>query len=280
MPTAIHRFTIGDIDAVAIADDFEVMPTERFNGIFNRPADEAIRSAFGQLIDPIFSFNCLYLHTPTQHILIDTGEGLHQGKPHGFMREGLQQAGVQPNQIDTLIITHFHIDHIGGMIDDDGALVFPKARLVVPRREWENIMREDFLATLDEYRAATLRRALLPYEQAGQLDRLDEGAEIAAGIHFVALPGHTPGHAGVSIASGGARLLDIADTVHVPLQLCYLDSIPRFDRAPEQAIETRRAVLEQAVREGTLLMAFHFPFPGLGHVMQQEGAFVWQPLEG
>src|SRR3954467_14131655 len=100
MPTDIYPFTIGEINAVAIADDFEVMPPERFNSIFNHANDDAIRTAFTQLKDPVFSFNCLYLRTPSHHILIDTGEGLHEGKPHGHMLEGLRRAGVNPEQID------------------------------------------------------------------------------------------------------------------------------------------------------------------------------------
>jgi glyoxylase-like metal-dependent hydrolase (beta-lactamase superfamily II) len=279
MPTDTYRFRIGEIEAVVIADDSEIMLPERFNRAFGRETDAAIRAAFSQLSAPIFSFNCLYLHTPTHHILIDTGEGYHPPKPHGHLLDGMKQAGIMPEQIDTLVMTHLHIDHFGGMVDDEGALIYPNARLVITRREWEHAMREDFLATQDEYTANMLRRALEPYAQAGKLDLLEDGDQIAPGIHLVAMPGHTPGHAGVSIMSGNSRLLHIGDAAHVPLQMQSVGSSPRADADPEIAAVTRRAVFERAAKEGLKILVFHFPFPGLGTVTQDGDVFHWHAIE-
>ena len=280
MTVHTYQFHIGDIEAAVISDEIQTMPEERFNRIFNSDDGAEIRAAFTQLAEaPGFSRNCLYLRTPTQHILVDTGEGQHQDDVKGRLMEGLETLGVSPEQIDVIIITHFHLDHIWGMIDPDGGLVFPNARVVVPLNEWNHWRSDAFMATLDETRVQALRRAFDPYVEAGRLDKIDDDREIVPGIRYVPMVGHTPGHAGLSIVSGEARLLHIADTAHLPLQLQYMDAPPRFDFDEAQAASTRRAVFERAHETGDLLLVYHFAFPGLGHVIQPEGDFYWQPYE-
>ena len=93
------------------------------------------------------------------------------------------------------------------------------------------------------------------------------------------LPGHTPGHSGLRIISGESQLLHIADAAHFALQLEYVDNPPRFDFDAAQAIITRRDLFERAFESGEMLMGYHLPFPGLGHVIQPEGDFYWQPID-
>jgi glyoxylase-like metal-dependent hydrolase (beta-lactamase superfamily II) len=279
MAANTYRFLIGDdIEAVVIADESEVLPASDFDNIFNRDDADDIRKAFAQLESPMFGVNCLYLKTPTHRILVDTGSGQHPPQANGHLLEGLAEIGVKPEQIDIVFISHFHFDHIGGMFNDAGQLVFPNARLVTSRAEWNHWTREDFLATLDERRRNAIKTALFPYQQAGRLDLVDDDQEIAPGIRTVLLPGHTPGHSGLSIASGKAKLMHIVDTAHFPLQAEYIHSVPRFDFDAAQAISTRQAVFECIAENREMVLAYHFPFPGLGRMAQQGAVFCWEAL--
>jgi glyoxylase-like metal-dependent hydrolase (beta-lactamase superfamily II) len=274
-----YRFLIGDdIEAVVIADEIEVLPASDFDNIFNRDSDDEIRKAFAQLEAPHFGVNCLYLKTPTQRILVDTGTGKHPPQSNGQLLEGLAEIGVKPEDITLLFISHFHLDHVGGMINEAGGLVFPNARLAASRSEWDHWMRDEFLDTLDERRRTALKAALLPYQKSGRLDLVDDDQEIAPGIRAVLLPGHTPGHVGLSITSGKSKLMHIVDTAHFPLQAEYIRSVPRFDFDAEQAISTRQAVFECVAESREIVMAYHFPFPGLGRMAQQGAAYCWEPL--
>jgi glyoxylase-like metal-dependent hydrolase (beta-lactamase superfamily II) len=270
-----YPFRIGDIEALVIADEDQPIDEARFQRIFNGDDAQDIRDAFAQLVAPRFSRNGLYLKTPTQHILVDTGEGYHA---KGHFVERLHAAGIRPEQIDLIIITHFHLDHFGGMMDESGALIFPQARVVVSRQEWAHWMRDEFLATMDEQRRQFLQQTFEPYVQARRLEMVDDGQEIVPGIRAVLMPGHTPGQMGLLITSGDAALLHIADTAHFPLQTQFINRVVRFDNDPEQAITTRRTVLERAADEQVMILAFHFPFPGLGYIARQNDVFDWQPL--
>ena len=176
-----------------------------------------------------------------------------------------------------MVISHFHLDHIGGLMDSAGHPTFPKARLVVPSREHGHWMREEILARIDPSRAARLRQTLAAY--AERLTLMDDGVDIEPGIRYVPAPGHTPGHHAVRVESGDARLLHIVDTIHMPIQLNALDAAPSFDVQPDIAIATRRALLARAEAENLLLMAYHFPFPGLGYVRRRGDLLVWEPYE-
>jgi glyoxylase-like metal-dependent hydrolase (beta-lactamase superfamily II) len=280
MPVHTHPFHIGAIEAVVIADEVNTIEAEGFNGIFNSDAAFVIREAFQQLAAPPgFGRNILYLKTPTHRILVDTGLGHHPPQVHGEVPEGLQSLDISPEQIDLVIFTHFHLDHIWGMLNEDGTLAYPNARVVVPMNEWNHWMREDFLATQDEMRRNALRNAFTPYVESGRLEKVDDGREIVPGISYVWMPGHTPGHAGLRIVSGESQLLHIADTAHFTLQMQYLDAPPRFDFDAQQAIVTRRDVFTRLFESGGMFMAYHFPFPGLGHVIRPEGDFYWQPID-
>lgn len=275
-----YRFQIGDFEAVVLADDHEIMADEKFDGIFRSDECAPLREAFHQRTAPHhFGWNCFFLRTPQQRILVDAGSGQHPPKMNGHLVEGLQAAGVQPQEIDLLFITHFHLDHIAGLVNDAGEPVYPNARLIVPRVEWAHWMREDFLATMEDARAAMLRSGFAPYLERGQVTQVEAGDEIAPGLRVVAMPGHTPGHMGLDITSGQDRLLLIADTAHFPLQGQHLDCPPRFDYDAVQASDTRRRILAQAAETGVVTLAYHFPFPGLGTFSAHGDVYHWQAVQ-
>lgn len=159
-------------------------------------------------------------------------------------------------------------------MDSAGQPTFVNARLVAPKQEHDFWMREDVLAEMDEETASGLRQIFAAY--ASRLTLLDSPADIEPGIRYVPALGHSPGHQAVSIESQGVRLLHLVDAIHLPIQLNAVD-VSAFDFQPDIANDTRRAMLARTEFENLLVLAYHFPFPGLGHVKRTGDLLAWEP---
>jgi glyoxylase-like metal-dependent hydrolase (beta-lactamase superfamily II) len=223
---------------------------------------------------------CMVINTGEYRVLVDTGgDGL--GPNTGKLLENLRGEGIEPENIDVVILTHGHPDHIGGNTDSDGRPAFPNARYLMWRGEWDFWTSEEAGSRLDEHVREVLvgfaHRNLPPIQ--GQLDLVDREAEIMPGVRAIAAPGHTPGHMALNVYSGGAELLCVSDTVLHPIHLEQPEWYAAVDLDPEQVVETRCALLNRAAAEKSLVLAFHFPFPGLGHVVRKDEAWQWQPIE-
>jgi glyoxylase-like metal-dependent hydrolase (beta-lactamase superfamily II) len=231
--------------------------------------------------------NVLLVQTGQQQILIELGLGqdLIPGSPYpGVLRETLAKVGVSPTQIDLALITHADLDHIGGGVDKNGKAAFPNARYVLSRHEWEFwLSKPDRLLPNDAYDEEFRRICRnVPLERLAQcrnqLEIVDAETEVVPGIRTIAALGHTPGHTIIEIASGADRLLFIGDLIYEPKDMEDARWYSIYDFDPKQAIATRRRVFEQAARDGTLLMAYHLPFPGLGYVSQHGVGWRWRPF--
>jgi glyoxylase-like metal-dependent hydrolase (beta-lactamase superfamily II) len=256
----------------------DVIETLREVDIQNMFTDDAERmlAAFRALPEPLtFCRNILLVETGDKRVLIDSGMGQSDPNDPGHLLEHLQAENITPESIDTVVITHYHQDHIGGLLDQAGNPIFPNAWLVVPAQEHAYWMREDILAGLDVPDADRLRQTFAVYAERFTLQ--DDTADIEPGIHYVPAVGHSPGHRAVHIESKDARLLHIVDAIHMPLQLNALDVAPFDWQQPDIAMATRRGLLARAESENLLLMAYHFPFPGLGCVQRRGGLLAWEP---
>jgi glyoxylase-like metal-dependent hydrolase (beta-lactamase superfamily II) len=196
----------------------------------------------------------------------------------GKLIPNLRAEGIPPGDIDTVILTHGHGDHVGGNTTGEGKPAFPNARYVMWKDEWDFWFSDTAEARASERLVAMAREKLTPIQ--GQLRLLDHETEIVSGIHAVPAPGHTPGHMAVVISSNDEQLLCISDAALHPIHLDQPDWYPVVDSAPERALASRRRLLEWAVAENALVQAFHFPFPGLGYVIQAGDAWRWQPICG
>lgn len=269
------RFQVGAIPCMVVADGISPLPESDVSAIFKDHTEQAL-AAFRELPQPVaMSANVLYLESAGKRILIDTGIGVANPEDPGQLINTLCAENIDPESINTIIISHYHLDHIGGLLDADNDLTFPNARLVVPVAEHTFWMDEAFLATRPPERAQRLRRTFDGYAQSGGLVQLESTAEIEPGVRYFPAFGHTGGHSGVLIESNGERLFHIVDTVHIPFQLNLPDAIPSFDMQPQVAITTRHALLERAVKENWLVQTYHFAFPGLGHIQQQGDQLAW-----
>lgn len=285
MSDEVIRFRVGSTICVPISDGGGAYPREWvFAGAPPEERDAAL-AARGISGDVPSDLTCLVVETGRNTVLIDTGIGA--GIPGaGRLMANLDAAGYAPETIDTVIITHGHPDHIGGLLDADGEPAFPYARHVMWEGEWEFWTSETTLdrlaagaltypAPLGEMCAAMARAKLPPIRE--RLDLISRPGEIVPGIEAVPAPGHSPYQFALTISSGDERLFCIVDVASNPLQLEHPEWTPIFDQDPEQALITRRRILDQAASEESTVFVYHYPFPGFGRVVRHGNAWRWEP---
>jgi glyoxylase-like metal-dependent hydrolase (beta-lactamase superfamily II) len=224
-------------------------------------------------------YTCLLIDTGKYMILVDTGAG-SLAQSTGRLLVNLKQEGVVPEDINVVILSHGHPDHVGGNLDAKGQPIFAKARWMICKDEWLFWTSDQAERRLDEHSKAMLiniaRTNLLPLN--GRIDLVDSEVEIIPGIHSIFAPGHTPGLMAISLASEGEQLLCISDVLIHPVHLSQPDWFSAIDVIPDQVIASRRKILEKAALEKSQVMAFHFPFPGLGHIVKKDQGWRWQPV--
>jgi glyoxylase-like metal-dependent hydrolase (beta-lactamase superfamily II) len=216
-----------------------------------------------------FSVNCVLLRVGDRTILIDTGAGRdtpllmqRYGGGCGLLLDNLQKLGVAPEDIDTVIISHAHGDHVGGATvstsDDDIRPTFPEALYWLWAEEWTYWTTPEALAE-----RPFLARKLPPLLAHGQVELADEEIEVAPGVRLIPAPGHTPGHLCVSITSGQEMAIYTGDLLHHDCQLEHPEWSPMFDLLPEVSAASRQRILAEAHRDRAVLITAHLPTPGI-----------------
>ncbi|MEP7293848.1 MAG: MBL fold metallo-hydrolase, partial [Chloroflexota bacterium] len=256
----LYSLKVGAFDLLFFKDGGG--PRDAAGFLPSAPQDELERIIRAQNFDPAaleFALKPILITHGDQRILIDTGLGLTMSR----LPDRLRENGVTPEEISLIIITHGHGDHIGGIFDAEGNFVYPNASYVLWRSEWAYWTAEERFDAADTSHAKQVWQALKA--NAGRVRLIDErNPQIAPGICAVPIPGHTVGQIGVELESHGEKFLHVADAAHHTFQLACPQWSPQFDADKAQAAETRRAIFERAARDGVLLSAYHFTFPGVG----------------
>ena len=231
------------------------------------------------------SFTALLVNTGSKLILIDTGTAGQITDSAGFMTDNLAAAGVKPDDIDIIIISHFHPDHIDGLKTKDGAKVFSKAEIKVPEPEWAYWMNDAHMSGVPKsVHGYFLNARRIFGDIAKEVTHFSPGAEVAPGIVSIPAYGHTPGHTAFAIHSGKDSLLVMSDTVRNPyLFVRHPDWQPIFDMDGDMAVKARRHMLDRAAADRMLVEAYHFPFPAVGHILRRGRGYelapaMWSPL--
>ncbi|WP_242463309.1 MBL fold metallo-hydrolase [Rhodocyclus tenuis] len=228
--------------------------------------------------------NAFLINTSDKLVLVDTGAAGLFGPTLGRVLDNLQAAGYSPEQVDVVLITHLHGDHIGGLIGSDGKPAFRNAVVRVPKADADFWLSEDVARQAPPDKQAFFamaRNVAAPLIASGQWQTFVPGDDLAPGFTAVSTPGHTPGHTAYLLQSDGQQLLFWGDLVHsAAVQFARPDVTMEFDTDQKQAAETRRRIFAQTAADKALVAGAHLPFPGLGHVRAEaQKSYTWVPVE-
>lgn len=280
-----YRFKLGDFDLVSISDGILSAPAAAFAGnVTPEQLAEVLEAGFeNEMLTP--HCNVLYVNTGQNKVLIDTGSGTGMVPTAGKLLENLQAAQIDIETIDTVIITHAHGDHVGGLLDQAGQPIFTNARFYVSRLENDFWLQPQVrLPKIGLDQDAQNTMISTAQKQLGaiqsRLTAFEVEREIIPGLYAIPAAGHTPGQVAIRITSGSQSMIHTADVVHTHhINLWHPDWKPIFDADPDQAAETRQRILAAIATERGLMYAYHFPFPGIGHIRPRDGGgFVWEPI--
>ncbi len=263
---------VGDFTITAISDGYLAASLDFLSNI--DPSEAArIQSDAGQKEPDAVHINCYVVRGAGRTVLIDGGAGGFK-QWGGLLRSNLSLAGVEPSEIDTILLTHAHPDHVGGLVDAAGQIAFPNAELVTHRREVEFWQDDGNLSRASERARNNFLIARQVFD--GYRDKLrtfDEG-EVLPGISAMPLPGHTDGHTGYLLESRDRGLLVWGDIVHFPhIQIERPDVSIAFDQDPASAANTRSRLLDMVSSEGLVIAGMHLGELGFARIKRTSARY-------
>jgi glyoxylase-like metal-dependent hydrolase (beta-lactamase superfamily II) len=270
------KVTVGNVEIVSLVDTAMELPWEIFFPGIAVSEFEAYRelypTSFGE---GRFATQCgaYALRSQGQTVLCDTGIGpgpiQFLGGIRGRLLDDMREKGIRPEDVDTVVFTHLHGDHVGWTLSPELAPNFPKARFLVPQEDW------DFFGKMVETNQQM--QQILPLEQFGVLDLFSGECAITEEITTYPTPGHTPGHTSLLISSNGEKAIVTGDLAHHPAQVERMDWCCSFDTRAPTATSTRQKVFAQMQSDGMIAAFCHFPEP-FGKLIRAEGKRVFQAL--
>lgn len=278
-----YRFRVGEIQATVLSDGLLSGPPRIYAG--DAPEvelREALTRAFLPTDVMTLNLNTLLIETGGRRILIEAGAGQTMGPNGGRLFDNLAVIGVRPEDIEVVVISHTHPDHVGNLRSANGGRAFPRATVYVPEADWNFFVRSEpdlsYMPVSPEFRrqfGAAIKRSVEPI--AGDVVLYQPGAEIVPGLTTLPAYGHTPGMASFLVHSGSDQLLLTADLAYHPVVNVDRPWQPGPDRDKDTALQSRRRIFDHAATDRLLVLGFHYPFPGLGRILKTDGGYAWIP---
>jgi glyoxylase-like metal-dependent hydrolase (beta-lactamase superfamily II) len=282
-----YRYKVGDYEITVVTDGATTSPLPE-NFVINQTKDDvnaALAAAFLDKDKVTISYAPIVVNTGSKVIVMDTGTGEanfeRSNGAAGQFHNNLKVSGIDRNAVDMVVISHFHTDHINGLLTADGKPAFANAEILVPAPEWKYFMDDGELSRAPAGRMQgifnntrrvfdALGRKVTPYEW---------GTEVATGITAVATPGHTPGHTSYVISSGSGQVYVQADVTNLPQLFARNPGWHAFfDQDPTMAEATRRKVYDMLAAEQMMVQGFHYPFPAVAYVEKTATGYREIPL--
>ena len=278
-----YRLMLGQFEVTALYDGAIDLDEKLLKNIDKRDIQRLLAREFLKGPKVQTAVNAYLINTGNKLVLVDAGAAKLFGPGLGNIIDNLKAAGYSPEQVDTVLITHLHGDHINGLVTPDGQRVFANAEVWSAKADNEFWLSEAIAnqAPKDFQPFFKMSRdAAAPYLAAGKWKTFDSDRELLAGVSSVDTHGHTPGHASYLFQSGGQQLLVLGDLVHNhAVQFARPEVAFEFDNDPKQAVITRKRVFYKAAREKLMVAGMHLPFPGIGHVRKEIRGYAWVPAE-
>lgn len=278
-----YRFKLGDFEVTALHDGEFTRPLDA-SFVRNAPLEDVQKALAGSFLPTdklTISFTALLVNTGSKLVLIDTGFNDNGGPTNGKIVAAMKATGLDPAAVDTVILSHFHGDHLQGLRAKDGKLVYPNAEIMVPAEEWAFWMDDAKMAAAPDAMKgafAGVHRVLKP--NAADVKRFKWGDEVVTGITAVDASGHTPGHTAFVIASGGQKMMYVADITNTPvLFAANPDWKVMFDMDADKAVATRKRILDMAAADKLRLSFYHASFPATGFIAKEGAGYRFVPAQ-
>ena len=283
MDAGSYSFKFGKYDCVCLSDgslDYSL------NAFFKNVPIEKVQELLHERKLPTdhitTPYTYLFVNTGKNRVLVDVGAG-DLGPSTGKLLYNMQNAGIDRESIDTVVVTHAHPDHIGGILDKNDQPVLPNANYYLWKREWDYWNSEKAINNPNKLIvkfANIANNTFRPIKEKIELIVFeDDETEILPGVYGVKAPGHTPGHMVVYFKSEGVKLVYIGDTVLYPIHLQHPDWVPIFDMLPDEAADSKKRIFNWVAEEKSWVIGQHFPpFPSLGQVVKRGEQWEWNPI--
>lgn len=275
-----YRFKLGEFEVTVLSDGSYTLSTELLGT--NVPREKVRDFLKENFLDPdqrVSHVNIPLINTGDKLVLIDVGGGANWLTGAGKLVENMKASGYSPEDVDVVVISHGHPDHIWGLIDDFDETLYPNAEYVIAAQEWDFWMTDKAKTVLPEMFQTFVVGAQnrLP-RIAEKTRRVKPGEEVVSGIVTLDTPGHTAGHMSFAVTSNDKTLLVTADTMtHPYISFEHPGWWPRTDMDNALAEKSRRTMLDMAATDGHLALVYHVSFPGLGHIGRKGDAYRWVP---
>jgi glyoxylase-like metal-dependent hydrolase (beta-lactamase superfamily II) len=285
---SFYRYKVGDIQVTVVSDGRNTFPLED-SFILNAKKDEvgaALAQAFLPRDTMTIYFAPLVINTGGKLVVLDTGNGpvakVNSKGLNGLFADNMAAAGFDPKAVDMVVISHFHGDHVNGLLAADGTPAFPNAEVLVPAAEWKFWTDDGEMSRAPAGRMQNLfknNRSVFEVGLKNKVTPYEWGKEVAPGLFAVDTIGHTPGHTSYVLSSGSGKVYIQSDVTNNPNPFAtHPEWHAFFDQDAEMAETTRRRVYDMVVAENLQVQGFHYPFPGLGNVVKDGDGYRVVPV--